>query len=178
MKQNYIYKFCQHIGLSYMVDACTNIWAVLHLSANSLGSVSAMISLWIQMEISFPRKKHSEPDLRNAVFYGTHEFISSKRLPSKFYTLPDIHIYNKRCVKNGWFEGHGILYLLCPILSFFICQGLWINPSATKWPPTYPALALNCLKFTFSLTGWFMNILFSFLSRNVNYIQQENSWWD
>ena len=103
------------------------------------------------------------------------------------------HIYNKStweqellylymillgsCVKTGWYEGHQIFYIF-PFLSFFICRGLWINPSATKWPPTYQALALNCLKFTFSLTGWFMNILFPFLPRNVNYIQQEDSWRD
>ena len=52
----------------------------------SCHSVSAMISLWIQIEISLPRKikkKHSESALRNAVFYDTHEFISSNRWIAK-----------------------------------------------------------------------------------------------
>ena len=56
-------------------DACENIWATLaalHLSENSHATVSAMISLWIQIEIYFQRKikETSLPVWEFFLFYG------------------------------------------------------------------------------------------------------------
>ena len=83
----------------------------------------------------------------------------------------------------SWQNKHGFFFttfvLILEQFWVFYLSGCCLNKKEIPLPQSDRRLALNCLKFTFfSLTGWFMTILFSFLSRNVNYIQQEDSWRD